>query len=159
MAYKDEYEVARLHLEAGMQARAEAEFEGRVRIHYHLHPPLLRALGLRRKLRLGRWIEPALWLLARARGLRGTALDPFGGAEVRRLERRLVGWYGGATERALAALTPENHARVVELAALPDGIRGYEGLKLESARRAMARAEALLGELQAGRPTLSATAS
>ncbi len=144
MAYKDEYEVARLHLEAGTQRRAEAAFTGAVRVHYHLHPPLLRALGLRRKLRLGRWFEPVLWLLAHLRGLRGTPLDPFGWAEVRRLERRLVGWYTGALERGLAELRPENHALVTELAALPDRIRGYEELKLDGARAAMARAEALL---------------
>ena len=159
MAYKDEYEVARLHLEAGMQRRAEAAFTGQVRVHYHLHPPFLRALGLRRKLRLGRWLEPALWLLARLRGLRGTALDPFGRNEVRRLERRLPGWYTAAVARGLAELRPESHAQVAELAALPDRIRGYEGLKLESARAAMARAEVLLGALGAGARPLSAAAS
>jgi indolepyruvate ferredoxin oxidoreductase len=147
MAYKDEYEVARLHLEAAMQERAEAAFTGRVRIHYHLHPPLLRALGLRKKLRLGRWIEPLLWLLAHLRGLRGTPFDPFGRAEVRRLERRLAGWYAGAIGRGLAELRPENHAQVIELAGLPDRIRGYEELKLDGARRAMERAEVILGGL------------
>ncbi len=147
MAYKDEYEVARLHLEAGMRRRAEAAFTGRVRVHYHLHPPLLRALGLRRKLRLGRWIEPGLWLLARLRRLRGTPLDPFGRSEVRRVERRLIGWYRGLVDRALGLLTVENHGRVAEVAALPDRIRGYEQLKLDGARRAEERGEALLAEL------------
>ena len=147
MAYKDEYEVARLHLEAGMKGRAEAAFTGEVGIHYHLHPPLLRALGLSRKLRLGRWFEPALWLLARMRGLRGTPFDPFGRTEVRRLERSLPGWYTGVVDRALARLEPENHARVEEIALLPDSIRGYEKLKLDGAERATARAEALLNDL------------
>ena len=147
MAYKDEYEVARLHLEASMRRRAEAQFTGRLRIHYHLHPPLLRALGLRRKLRLGRWIEPALWLLARLRRLRGTPFDPFGRAEVRRVERRLIGWYGGLVDRALDRLTAENQGRVAEVAALPDRIRGYEQIKLDGARRAMERGEALLADL------------
>ncbi len=155
MAYKDEYEVARLHLEAAMQQRAEAAFTGRVRIHYHLHPPLLRALGLRRKLRLGRWIEPALWALARMRRLRGTALDPFGRAEVRRLERQLVDWYAGVVDRALEQLRPENHAQVVEVAALPARIRGYERVKVDGARAAMLRAEVLLGELGAKARALS----
>jgi indolepyruvate ferredoxin oxidoreductase len=156
MAYKDEYEVARLHLEAAMQRRAEDSFTGRVRVHYHLHPPLLRALGLRRKLRLGRWIEPALWALARMRRLRGTALDPFGRAEVRRLERQLVGWYGAVVDRALRELRPESHAQVVELAALPSRIRGYEQVKLDAARAAMERAEVLLRELGARARQLSA---
>ncbi len=147
MAYKDEYEVARLHLEAAMQRRAEASFTGRVRIHYHLHPPLLRALGLGRKLRLGRWFEPALWLLARARRLRGTPFDPFGRTEMRRMERRLVGWYLDLLARAMPRLGPGNQALVAELADLPDGIRGYEQLKLDGARRAMERGEALLRDL------------
>ena len=152
MAYKDEYEVARLHLRAAMQARAERTFTGRVRIHYHLHPPVLRALGLRRKLRLGRWFEGALRLLASMKRLRGTALDPFGRAEVRRTERRLVGWYLAAVGEALGQLRPETQARVVELARLPDGIRGYEQLKLDGAARATARAEALLRDLREARP-------
>ena len=156
MAYKDEYEVARLHLEAGMQQRAEASFTGRVRIHYHLQPPLLRSLGLRRKLKLGRWIEPALWTLARLRRLRGTPFDPFGRTEVRRLERHLVDWYAGVVDRALEELRPENHARVVEIAALPDRIRGYEQVKLDGARTAMQRADLLLRELGAGTRAVSA---
>jgi indolepyruvate ferredoxin oxidoreductase len=156
MAYKDEYEVARLHLEAAMQARAEASFTGRVRVHYYLQPPLLRALGLGGKLRLGRWIEPGLWLLARMRRVRGTFLDPFGRTEVRRLERRLVPWYAGSIEHALAELRPENHAQVTALADLPDLIRGYEGLKLESARGAMERAEVLLDDLRGAARPLSA---
>ena len=158
MAYKDEYEVARLHLAWGARRRAQAGFTGRLRIHYQLHPPLLRALGLRRKLRLGRWIEPALWLLARMRRLRGGALDPFGRAEVRRLERDLVGWYLGLLDRGLEELRPETGPAVVELLALPDGIRGYEGLKLESARRARERAETLLKDLGgASRPLAAAS--
>ncbi len=148
MAYKDEYEVARLHLRAAMQRRAEREFTGRVRIHYHLHPPLLRALGLRRKIRLGRWFELAFRLLAAMRRLRGTALDPFGRAEGRRLERSLVSWYAGVVEVAMEELRPGNQALVAELAGLPDGIRGYERIKLDGATRAMARAEEILRELR-----------
>ena len=76
MAYKDEYEVARLHLRAGLQARAETAFEAPVRVSYLLHPPLLRAMGLKRKLRLGPWFTPALALLSRLKGLRGTGSTP-----------------------------------------------------------------------------------
>jgi indolepyruvate ferredoxin oxidoreductase len=155
MAYKDEYEVARLHLRAGMQERAAREFTGRVRIHYHLHPPLLRALGMRRKLRLGRWFEPALRALAALRGLRGTALDPFGRAEVRRLERGLVAWYQKVVEVAAEELRPGNRELVAELVRLPDGIRGYEQIKIDSAARATGRAEALLRALR-GEPARAA---
>jgi indolepyruvate ferredoxin oxidoreductase len=148
MAYKDEYEVARLHLRAAMHRRAGQEFTGRVRIHYHLHPPLLRALGMRRKLRLGRWFEPVLGLLSRMKGLRGTVLDPFGRAEVRRLERSLVSWYAGVVDAAMDRIRPGNQALVAELARLPDEIRGYEQIKIDGAARAMARATAMLRELR-----------
>ncbi len=99
-----------------------------------------------------------LWLLVRLRRLRGTPFDPFGRAEVRRVERRLIGWYTGLVDRALGRLTAENHGRVAELAALPDRIRGYEQLKLDGARRAMERGEALLGEIGGeGRPLAAAS--
>ena len=157
MAYKDEYEVARLHLRAAMQRRAEREFTGRVRIHYHLHPPLLRAMGMRRKLRLGRWFEPVLLLLSRMKGLRGTALDPFGRAEVRRLERGLVSWYATVVDAAMDQLHPGNQERVTELARLPDEIRGYEQIKMEGAARARARAEAMLRDLRGAPPRAAAS--
>jgi len=150
-AYKDEYEVARLQLAAAMQQRAAGIWSGRVRIHYQLHPPVLRALGLRRKLSLGRWIEPLLRLLVALRGLRGTGLDPFGRAPVRRLERELPEWYAGLWGRALPYLEAGTQDRVAELLSLPEEIRGYEELKLTSAGRARARAEEILRELRGGR--------
>ncbi len=147
MAYKDEYEVARLHLRAGMRHRAEATWTGRVRIHYHLHPPFLRALGVKRKLRLGRWFEPVFWMLVRLRKLRGTRFDPFGRARVRRVERELIGWYAGLIDQALEHLRPHNQRQVAELARLPEAIRGYEQIKLDSVDRARSRAEILLREI------------
>ncbi|MBI5068052.1 MAG: indolepyruvate ferredoxin oxidoreductase family protein [Deltaproteobacteria bacterium] len=157
LAYKDEYEVARLHLAAGMAQRAGETFTGRTRIRYQLHPPVLRALGMRRKLSLGRWIEPLLRLLVALRGLRGTALDPFGGAAVRRLERELPGWYAGLVAGALPHLEPATQGRVAELLSLPEEIRGYEELKLTSAERARARAEELLRELRGGAASRAAS--
>ena len=148
MAYKDEYEVARLHLHAGMARRAREAFTGTVRIHYHLHPPFLRTLGVERKLRLGSWFEGAFRALAALKRLRGTALDPFGRSRSRRLERQLVAWYRTALEAGLERLEPGTQARVAELAALPDDIRGFERLKEEGAARAMGRAEAILRELR-----------
>ncbi len=135
MAYKDEYEVARLHLQNDVAKALAAEFPGGVRLQYNLHPPLLRALGMRRKLKLGRWFDGAFRLLLALRGLRGTALDPFGRAEVRRVERQLVGEYRALVEKALVSLSPESYERAVKLANLPDVIRGYEEIKLRNVRR------------------------
>jgi indolepyruvate ferredoxin oxidoreductase len=143
MAYKDEYEVARLHLKPAFHAETRALFTAPRRVTWHLHPPLLRALGLRRKLRLGPWFRPALRALRGLRRLRGTPLDPFGHAAVRREERRLVPWYRELVADALRGA--DGHAVAVELARLPESIRGYEDIKLRSIAAARARATALLG--------------
>jgi indolepyruvate ferredoxin oxidoreductase len=135
MAYKDEYEVARLHLRRDVAKALEAEFPGGVRLQYNLHPPILRALGLTRKLRLGTWLDPVFRLLCAVKGLRGTALDPFGRAEVRRVERQLAGEYEALVEKALVGLSPESYERAVKLASLPDLIRGYEEVKLRNVQR------------------------
>jgi indolepyruvate ferredoxin oxidoreductase len=135
MAYKDEYEVARLHLKPEVAQALAAEFPGGATVHYHLHPPLLRALGLTRKLRLGRWFDVVLRALVALRGLRGSALDPFGRAEVRRVERALIGEYRTLVEKALIGLGPETYERALRLAALPDLIRGYEEVKLRNVQR------------------------
>src|SRR5918997_4996755 len=119
MAYKDEYEVARLHLDAVERAKLDAEFGDDAKVYFMLHPPVLRALGLKRKLKLGRWFVPSFRALYRMRRLRGTKLDPFGHAEVRRVERELVGEYENLIGEALTRLTPETHATALELAELP----------------------------------------
>jgi indolepyruvate ferredoxin oxidoreductase len=103
------------------------------RVQYHLHPPLLRALGLRSKLALGPWIEPCFALLAGARGLRGTPLDPFGWTRVRRLERELAAWYEGVLDALAAGLRAENRAEALEIVRLAEGIRGYEEIKVARA--------------------------
>ena len=135
MAYKDEYEVARLHLRNDLTAALQAEFPGGVRLQYNLHPPILRALGWKTKLKLGRWFDGAFRLLVALRGLRGTALDPFGRASVRRVERQLVLEYRALVEKALVGLSPESYERAAKLAGLPDMIRGYEEIKLRNVQR------------------------
>jgi indolepyruvate ferredoxin oxidoreductase len=135
MAYKDEYEVARLHLKAGVAAQLAAEYPDGVKIQYHLHPPMLRALGRKNKIKLGSWFDGAFRLLARMKGLRGTALDPFGRAEVRRVERALIGEYRALVEKAMIGLSPESYGRAVKLANLPDLVRGYEDVKLAGVQR------------------------
>jgi indolepyruvate ferredoxin oxidoreductase len=142
MAYKDEYEVARLHLRPEVRESIRAELgEGAVR--YQLHPPVLRALGLRRKLALGSWVESLFRALVPLRRLRGTPFDPFGYARVRRVERELVDEYRGMVERALEGLGPKTHERAVRIASLPDVVRGYEDVKLRSVRRFREEARAL----------------
>ena len=135
MAYKDEYEVARLHVRNDLAAALQAEFPGGVRLQYNLHPPILRALGFSTKLKLGRWFDGAFRLLVALRGLRGTALDPFGRARVRRVERQLVSEYKALVEKALVGLSPESYERAAKLAGLPDVIRGYEEIKLRNVQR------------------------
>jgi indolepyruvate ferredoxin oxidoreductase len=140
-AYKDEYEVARLHVEGAR------DLPRGTKVSFHLHPPLLRALGMRRKLKLGAWFLPVLRLLRHGRRLRGTAFDPFGYAHVRRVERRLPGEYLALVYRALERLSPDTLATTIEIAELPELVRGYEAIKLAGVERFRSRGSQLLAEL------------
>ncbi len=133
MAYKDEYEVARLLTRPSFEAETLGMFEAPRSLVYHLHPPLLRTFGLNKKLALGPWFRPALRLLAGLRRLRGTPLDPFGYAAVRRRERALIAWYERTLGLLLQGLDAENFGAALEMASSPDRIRGYEQVKLRSA--------------------------
>jgi indolepyruvate ferredoxin oxidoreductase len=141
MAYKDEYEVARLHLEL------VRDLPPGTRYRLKLHPPVLRALGRRDKLGFGRWTTPVFRLLHAGRRLRGTPFDPFGYTAVRRTERALVEEYLGHVRAALDALRPDNEDTVLELLALPDVVRGYEQIKLAGVERFRTRAAELRAEL------------
>jgi indolepyruvate ferredoxin oxidoreductase len=141
MAYKDEYEVARLHLEGLSNVPPGAK------VKFLLHPPLLRALGMRRKVKLGRWFVPFFRMLAATRVLRGTPLDPFGRTEIRRVERELPGEYLRELTDALRQLTPTNVDTIVELARTPDLVRGYEEIKLAGVARFRERSQQLRAEL------------
>jgi indolepyruvate ferredoxin oxidoreductase len=134
MAYKDEYEVARLLADPAFEARVGETFDKPRRIVYHLHPPLLRRFGVKKKLALGPWAKPLLRLVASFKALRGTVYDPFGRMASRRLERELAVWYRQTVETLLGGLTAANLGDAVELARAPEQIRGYESLKEESAR-------------------------
>ena len=147
MAYKDEYEVARLHLDAAVQAQLQSKFGPKVRTYWHLHPPLLRALGLKKKIRLGSWFTPAFRLLAAMKGLRGTRLDVFGYAAIRQVERALIEEYRQHLETALVRLSPVTHDLAVKLAELPDEIRGYEHIKMENVERFRDRAQQLIAQI------------
>jgi indolepyruvate ferredoxin oxidoreductase len=114
-------------------------------VSYQLHPPVLRALGMKRKLKLGPWSRPGFRLLRAGKIVRGTRLDPFGLTRVRRVERELISEYTAAIDDLLRQLSPETYPRAVQIARLPDLVRGYENIKL--ANVALYRAE--LKELQA----------
>jgi indolepyruvate ferredoxin oxidoreductase len=149
LAYKDEYEVARLHLLPEFdQALAEAVGGGRD-VRYLLHPPLLRALGMEKKIAFpAPVIRPAFRALRGLRHLRGTPADPFGYTRVRRTERRLAAGYEAELRAALPVLSPANHAAAVELARLPLSIRGYEQIKLDAVERYEAELERLRPRLR-----------
>jgi indolepyruvate ferredoxin oxidoreductase len=153
MAYKDEYEVARLHLDAVEQARVRGEFGAGSKVYVMLHPPLLRAMGLKRKIKLRRTAVPTFRALRAMKGLRGTRLDPFGHAEVRRVERALPGEYRELMARALERLTPVTHGVVAEMAELPDVVRGYEEIKLRNVEQFRAQAASLEQQLAHGAQT------
>ena len=135
MAYKDEYEVARLSLKPELRAALTDQFGKRARLHYHLQPPILKALGLKRKIEVGRWFDVVYRALRGLRRLRGTPFDLFGYDRVRRVERDLIVQYRRLIFSALEDLSAENHARAVKLAELPDLIRGYEEIKLGNVER------------------------
>jgi indolepyruvate ferredoxin oxidoreductase len=151
-AYKDEYEVARLSLDPALTSRIEQQFGRGARYAYRLHPPVLRSLGMQRKISLGPWFRPAFRTLVALRRLRGTAFDPFGRTEVRREERALLAEYRDVITRLADGLTAGNHARAVEIAGLPDLVRGYEDVKLRTVAAYRARMAELLAEFTAGAP-------
>jgi len=146
MAYKDEYEVARLLVDPRAEAAVRAEFGAGARVSYRLHPPLLRALGMKRKLKLGPWFRPAFQLLRAGKIVRGTRLDPFGYTQVRRIERELIDEYTAIIDDLAGELSSETYQRAVEIARLPDLVRGYENIKLASAALYRARLKELQTE-------------
>src|SRR5262245_8542316 len=116
-------------------------------IGYNLHPPILRSLGWKQKLKLGQWFSGPLRLLASLKAVRGTPFDLFGYARVRREERELIVWYRGLIEQCLQKLTPENLAIAIEIASMPDQIRGYENIKSENVARVKAMAAERLSQM------------
>jgi len=153
LAYKDEYEVARLYTEGSFLADLRDQFEGDYRLRLHLAPPLLARrdpeTGHLLKREFGPWLLTAMRGLAALRRLRGTAFDIFGYTAERRRERRAIADYEALVLEILAALTPENHATAVELAALPQSVRGFGHIKQASWEAATAREAELRPALHA----------
>ncbi|MGA8258447.1 MAG: indolepyruvate ferredoxin oxidoreductase family protein, partial [Nocardioides sp.] len=134
-AYKDEYEVARLLTAPEFAEAARAQVPAGGKLTFKLHPPALRALGRESKVAFGPRLHWMLRLLARLRFLRGTPLDVFGWAKVRRVERALVAHYVGMVTVLVGELSPATYDRAVLVAALPDLVRGYEEIKLANVDR------------------------
>ncbi|PJF28713.1 MAG: 2-oxoacid ferredoxin oxidoreductase, partial [Phototrophicales bacterium] len=132
MAYKDEYEVARLHTRPEFHDALGDEFGMKAKIKYMLHPPMLRALGLKKKIGFGRWFEMGYAILKRMKFLRGTPIDVFGYVHVRRVERQLPNLYRAMIAECLENLHEADYDKALKLAQLPDMIRGYEDIKLRN---------------------------
>jgi indolepyruvate ferredoxin oxidoreductase len=155
MAYKDEYEVARLWSEEFPQQALDAQFSGeKLKLNYHLAPPFLarkdKTTGEPRKITFGPWIGHVFAVLAKFRFLRGTALDPFGYAQERKLERALIADYEHLLDELLVGLAPANHATAVALASIPEKIRGFGHVKARHLKAAKAEEAVLLEQFRAG---------
>ncbi|MHB1445502.1 MAG: indolepyruvate ferredoxin oxidoreductase family protein [Acidimicrobiales bacterium] len=143
MAYKDEYEVARLYLAPQFDEALARQFPHGVRMHYRLHPPLMKMLGRDEKISVGPWFRYVFKGLYAMRSVRGRAIDPFGHTKVRRTERSLVHEYRQVMGKATAELSEANFVEAVRLAGLPDMVRGYEEIKLANVERFRRAAAAL----------------
>jgi indolepyruvate ferredoxin oxidoreductase len=160
MAYKDEYEVARLHSDPAFHARLAEQFEGLdgkpFVLNYHMAPPLIAqrdpVTGHLRKRSFGPWMGTALRWIAKFKSLRGSALDPFGRTEERRTERALIGEYEALVDELLAKLGADNHALALEIAAVPEHIRGYGHVKHANLETARARWQGLLARWRGAGP-------
>ncbi len=146
MAYKDEYEVARLHTDTSFHAKIAAQFEGDFSLKVHLAPPMLAKKNERGELikrPYGPFMFTAFRWLAKFKGLRGTALDLFGRTEERRMERALIAQYRTDIDTVLGGLGAERHALALEIARVPEQIKGFGHVKERNAKAASARREAL----------------
>ncbi|MYM69176.1 indolepyruvate ferredoxin oxidoreductase family protein [Pseudoduganella sp. FT55W] len=146
MAYKDEYEVARLYTDGAFQQKVAGMFDGEIKLKFHLAPPLMAkhdAQGHLIKQEFGPWVMKAFGVLAKFKGLRGTALDVFGYTAERKTERALIGEYRQTVTGLLPKLTAENLSQAVAIASIPEDIRGYGHVK-ERHLKAAKQKEAML---------------
>ncbi|MCW8128170.1 indolepyruvate ferredoxin oxidoreductase family protein [Microbulbifer halophilus] len=148
LAYKDEYEVARLYTDGRFAESLKENFAGDFELEFNMAPPLIapfdKALGRPRKLKFGGWMYRAFGLLAKLKGLRGTPFDIFGYTAERKMERALIGEYEQLVDRVIGELDGSNHAAAIELLSYPDAIRGYGQVKEASLEKAKQLREAAL---------------
>ncbi len=155
MAYKDEYEVARLYTDGNFLKQVAKTFDGQdLKFEFHLAPPLLAkrdpATGVPRKMSFGPWMMTGYKVLAKLKGLRGTAFDVFGYTHERRTERQLIADYEALVAEIVAKLSPDNHALAVGLANIPEKIRGFGHVKARHLDVARKEEAALLADFRAG---------
>ena len=153
MAYKDEYEVARLHTDKTFLDKVAAQFEGDYTLNYHLAPPLTAKKndkGELQKSKFGPWMQTGFRLLSQLKGLRGTALDVFGRTEERKTERALIGEYRASIDELLRTLNASNLALATDIARIPEDIRGYGHVKERHLHAARPKWAALMNEWRAG---------
>jgi indolepyruvate ferredoxin oxidoreductase len=154
MAYKDEYEVARLLTKPSFERGVLDMWASAESVSYNLHPPMLRRFGVNKKLKFGPWFRTPLLVLKNMKMLRGTPFDLFGYAAHRRMERSLIQWYRDLIEQVQTNLTPENLPQALEIAALPDQIRGYEKIKEVNVAKVKQQAVEKLAALKAAQAGL-----
>lgn len=161
MAYKDEYEVARLQTAPEFAAKLEDAFEGNYKIKYHLSPPLFAKkdphTGRPRKYEIGSWVTPIFKIMAKMKALRGTAFDIFGYTAERKMERGLITTYEETIETLIADLNHDNHKLAIDIASFPESIRGYGYIKEKSVKDTRANLDMLLSAYQ-DQPSQKATA-
>jgi indolepyruvate ferredoxin oxidoreductase len=153
MAYKDEYEVARLHTDRAFSDRIASMFEGEYKLVHHLAPPAIAkkdAQGHLVKQPFGPWMRSAFALLAKFKGLRGTAFDPFGRTPERKMERALIGEYRACVEELLKTLSADNRTLAAEIARIPEEIRGYGHVKERHLKAARVKWQALMQRWRGG---------
>ena len=148
MAYKDEYEVARLYTDGAFRQQLHRQFEGDFTLEFHLAPPLLAerdaTTGHLKKRRYGPWMLRAFAALAKLKFLRGTPLDLFGRSEERKVERALITEYEALIDELIAGLNRDTHALAVEIARIPEQIRGFGHVKLANLAQARVKQEKLI---------------
>ena len=161
LAYKDEYEVARLYTDPAFTRKIEGMFEGGYKLKFHLAPPALNRpdprTGEASKSEFGPWMMTAFRVLAKLKGLRGSPLDIFGWSEERKTERRLIADYEATMASVIAALDGQNHAMAVQIAGLPEQIRGFGHVKEKNLAKVKEREANLLAAFRS--PAGAATAA
>jgi indolepyruvate ferredoxin oxidoreductase len=160
MAYKDEYEVARLHTDPAFMEKLKAEFEGDFKLAFNLAPPIMAkpdpVSGEPTKRRFGPWAMNLFKVLRALKGLRGTPFDIFGYSEERKLERGLIVEYAARMRDLLSRLTPANYDIAVEIASVPERIRGYGHIKRQHLAEVMPKQAELLAAFEVARPEVVA---